>query len=153
MTARQQTSVAVGLWKTLRTKAGASIRLPLNRASPGEPWRTGLSPLRLCRRACCRIRIAPCYSTVHAEETITSLSSWKNIAEKEPAGFRLPPDFTVLREIKYRNATLTLLPVISRALSCFVTARYATSIAQCRRLIVDLDLEPDQMTLGARNTN
>lgn len=51
------------------------------------------------------------------------------------------------------NVTLTLLAEISGTLSCLPTATVTISAAHGHRLIVDLNLELDQMTLGARITN
>lgn len=52
-----------------------------------------------------------------------------------------------------RNVTLTLLAEISGALSCLTMSGVTISTAHSHRLIVDLNLEPDQMTLEARNIN
>lgn len=68
-------------------------------------------------------------------------------------GVRLPQDSAALREAKCSNVTLTLLAVISGVLSCLATGRAAISMAQSHRLIVDLNLEPDPLTPGGRNTN
>lgn len=59
----------------------------------------------------------------------------------------------VKRERDNWNVTLTFLAKISGALSCLTTAGVTISTAHSHRLIVDLNLEPDQMTLGAMNTN
>lgn len=57
------------------------------------------------------------------------------------------------REREYWNVTLTLLAEICGALSCLTTAGVAISTAHSHRLIVDLNLELDRMTLAARITN
>lgn len=72
---------------------------------------------------------------------------------KASAGVGLPHDSAALREAKYSNVTVTLLAVISGVLSCLATGRAAMSTTQSHRLIVDLNLEPDPLTPGGRNTN
>lgn len=59
----------------------------------------------------------------------------------------------VKREREYWNVTLTLLAEISGALSCLATTGVTIFTAYSHRVIVHLNPQPDQMTLGARNTN
>lgn len=73
--------------------------------------------------------------------------------ELESFSWYSAPTWYCCAKREYWNVTLTLLAEISGALSCLTMAAVTISTAQSHRLIVDLNLEPDQMTLGATNTN
>lgn len=133
----QQQRVVVRRWKP-RTKAGASILLLLSGAPPGEARQTGFSVSAA----------APPHNRDQSpsrSETITSLFHAEDGAAGPRSRRRLSPAAAGLRGRKCRRRP--------RPPSRVTTGRATGSTAQSQRLIVHLNLQLDQMTPGARNTN
>lgn len=127
----------------------------MNRAPSGEPGQTGLSSLCLRCSTCYIIRISPpSYPSVCTQSKQLRLFFMLGKELESSSCYSAPTWYCcVKREREYWNGTLTLLAEISGALSCLTTAGVTISTAHSHRLIVDLNLELDQMTLGARITN
>lgn len=141
--------------KPCEQKAWASIRLPLKRAPSGEIGQTRLSSLCLCCSTFYIIRISPpSYPTVCTQSKLLPLFFMLGKDLQSFSCYSAPTWYCcVKRDRDYGSIFLTLLAEISGVLSCLTMTGAAIFTAYSHRLIVDLDLQPDQMALQTLKAN
>lgn len=113
------------------------------------------SPLCLCCSTRYIIRISPpSYPTVCTQSKQLRLFFMPRKELESFSGYSASTWYTMLkRRQRVLECYLDLAPEISGALSCLVTTVVTIFTAGSQRVIVDLNPQSDQMTLGARNTN